>query len=158
MVKGKPSCKHFNLNEKCKDCKTLLKRWNEKLENSGLFDHEEKEIQRQYQLSENRDTLVQQHKFSYFQRIALKADKEAFDNDSYALIMKQRGEGSRISEIVRALEVTGEKLNRETVRHIIRRFEHKWSIRKWTWKEMGLKPPTRYSLSKPLFYHFNIAI
>lgn len=90
---------------------------------------------------------VEKKNFEYYQAMERFYEKEVFESPVYRLIMCERVKAKKIAAIVRIVALNKNRIiNRETVRFIIRRFEHKWGIRYWTNTQMGLPikqvPPT----------------
>lgn len=90
----------------------------------------------------DKDSLseAQKIKIQYFERMYSCFCNENFKNEIHRFILELAVDGAKICEIHRALQANGINRHRKTVRHIIRKFEHKWGIREWSRKEMDLKP------------------
>lgn len=119
--------------------------WEKKLEQSGLIDIE-KPIGKERYLRQNSFSLFCENdlrlraKAKYFDLLCEKVAHYKFNNPIEEFIICKTADGFKIAEIVRLLEEIGQTKHRHTVRFIIRRYEHKWGIRKWTMKQRNLAP------------------
>lgn len=129
-----PRCGHLNLVAGCGECKKILEKWNKRLEEDGLPEsvHPERKIWHQL------DYVFA--KTEYYSLIAQAFEKETFESALEKTVIELRCKGFLTLEIVEFLrKKKRKKIDRATVRYIIRRFENKWKIRKWTLKQMHLK-------------------
>ncbi len=138
--------------------KQLQKEWNKRLEESG-FEDAEKDVggERALKLPSNcvyrqeTDEVVRESKLSYFMLLAQKfAEEKEFSDEWDRKIMERTAEGwsiKEISEELRGLVPTDRertKHNRDTIRYVRRRYEHKWGIKVWLPHQMqSRKAPTR---------------
>lgn len=86
----------------------------------------------------NISDIIRESKLTYFTLLAEYAARERhFEDESDRLIMTRTAEGKSIGEISKELKDLGRpKYNRDTIRYIRRRYEHKWGIRTWKPEEM----------------------
>jgi len=126
------------MRKKTAEFKKLLRAWNEKLRESGFNDCERDLKSGRRILWQNasnsyrqEEQLRRENKQRYFELIGQKFHEEQFSNAIAETIMALRAEGKSISEIAESLRAWRLKPNyRQTVRWIIRYYEHKWNIRK----------------------------
>lgn len=139
-------CGHFNLKAGCLHCVSIFKEWNQKLDESAMegesFSLEEKSLNVSL-LEKDLPADIPGITATYYAKLSQKYDLEKFTSEIDRLIMWRRSSGDKICEIVQLLIKKRKRLHRETVRHIIRRYEAKWGLRKWTCKQMNLKPRTK---------------
>lgn len=97
----------------------------------------------------NNDAIRFLAKAEYFRVLSANVAKGPcqFEDDDHEFIMRKRSEGFPILKIVRLLAEQGVEIHRHTVSFIIRRYEHKWKIRKWTKKQRHLKNSKRSTKS-----------
>lgn len=144
MKRQRPKCGHFLLERTCIECAETYHFWQERLKESGFYDFEIEGEKINARINESdKISKTKQNDIFYYSEISAFAQKNKFNNDSYKRIMELRSEGFGISEILRKLLEENIKINRETIRYIIRRFEFKWGIRAWTLKEMNIKARTK---------------
>lgn len=121
--------------------KELEKEWAEKLKQSGFVDEElnvngyrilKQSAKFQFYLS-SRALLFKETKEQYYELIAYNVHhEEKWPDESDRLIMEKTGEGWTIREISALLRSLGlKKHNRDTIRYIRRRYEHKWGLKVW---------------------------
>lgn len=128
----------------------LKAEWDQKLKDSGFSDIE-KEVDGDLVLKKPsaddgkfagifkfKAAVQIQGRAEYFYRLYQKYSQEqAFEDESDQLIMQRTMEGIAIQTISRELQKLGKrKFNRDTIRYIRRRYEHKWGIRIWTPEQM----------------------
>lgn len=87
--------------------------------------------------------LVREAKLNYFlalsQHILL---ERKWTDKADRFIMERTAEGWTIQEISSAMQALKlRKSNRDTIRYIRRRYEHKWRIREWTPAQMVSRKP-----------------
>lgn len=129
--------------------KKLQTEWYQKLQDSGFKDLEER--------FENPLCLrIQDRADYYFKRLAphKRKDKEEyfnvltaivynpstqFKNPTDKFILYAYVEGHRISAIIKSLAQLGVLRNRKTIRILIRRYEMRWHLRKYTRKQLNLR-------------------
>jgi hypothetical protein len=144
-----PKCGHFNLVPGCIPCRELFAKWNKVLENEDdeVSDRYEKrrlktkEVKKDRKISSCIDSTIHEAIRDYYLRLEQAFNAEAFTNKTHKEIMWHRANGARICEIQRALRRKRVKIHRETIRHVIRRYETKWKIKKWTLRQMNMKAP-----------------
>lgn len=140
-----------------REFKQLLGEWNKKLEDTG-FQDAEKEIAGERVLKQTSDyafresvEVIREAKLQYFTILAQKiSDEREFDDAWDRLIMERTAEGWSIKEISEELKSLkpGDrertKHNRDTIRYVRRRYEHRWGIKVWLPHQMqSRKVPTR---------------
>lgn len=132
------------------------KEWEEKLQESG-FEDAETEISGERKLKTYTagswckiTTHVQgEAKLKYFMLIAqFVMEERDFDDENDKFIMEKTSDGWSITEISRELRKFPGRLrgkhNRNTIRHVRRRYETRWGIREWATEQMmPKKPPIR---------------
>ena len=116
--------------------KNLQTQWYEKLKESGFEDIEKGKYLKQNSNNcyrQNRNQTYREAKTSYFELIGQKSHDEVFPNVVAESIMILRSQGHLINEISSHLEMTKTKPHhRQTIRWIIRYYENKWGIIKWS--------------------------
>lgn len=123
--------------------KELQSKWYGKLKKKNFLD-EEKFIGGELRLINhslpnyiyNLCPLTREARLRYFILIGQCVSEEDFENDRDRLILLLQSEGTLIRDIVNELQVKGYNCHRQTVRYIIRKFEHKWKIRTWQKQQM----------------------
>lgn len=140
-----------------REFKQLLGEWNLKLEASGFKDAE-KEVAGERVLRQSSDyafresvEVIRETKLQYFTILAQKiAEESQFSDEWDRRIMEMTAEGCSIKEIseeLRTLKPEGRertKHNRDTIRYVRRRYEHRWGIKVWLPHQMqSRKVPTR---------------
>jgi hypothetical protein len=137
--------------------KKLKDEWDAKLRASGFVDIE-KEVNGKLIIAEKDFShgvmaelyrrpaeVVRSASEEYYRRLSqhCEAEKE-FEDDSDKLIMELTSNGHSIKEISDELKKKGlRKHNRDTIRYIRRRYEHKWQIRQHKPHQMTSRRPTR---------------
>jgi hypothetical protein len=128
--------------------KKLQNEWYRKLEESGFKDAEiilsdqndwPALKQRSMNVYRQAPDVVRENKTLYFTLLGIHASAEVFDDHIKQFIMFKRAEGNQIQEISKELQARGERSHRQTIRYVIRFYENKWGVRKWTQKQ--LSPP-----------------
>jgi len=139
----KPRCKHKDINHECVECAELYDFWESILESEGLGEMDIKMQNGNLPLFD-KDQISEDRKNQaiYYSLLHSKVNSEKFENQIHEIIMAKAAEGAKICKIIEALEAKGKYIHRETVRFIIRRYEHKWGIREWTPKQLHLKTLT----------------
>lgn len=129
-----------------KEFQKLNEEWEQKLAESGFKDIEE-QVGKDRLLIRNsglphRDEeepgLCMMARQEYFLLLAelFQAEKE-FKDESDRLIMERAAEGKTIADTSKELKQLGlPKHNRDTIRYVRRRYEHKWEIKAWKPKDM----------------------
>ena len=127
----------------------LLREWDEKvakaLEEHGLCDIEKTVggdrvlIQFSTDAYRRATRTTVDAKEDYYRVLGRFVDQHEFDDDIEKLIMVRAAEGSKIRETVETLIKIGQYRCRGTIRFVIRRYELKWRIRKWTAQQIRLK-------------------
>lgn len=134
--------------------KKLEAKWNEKLQQSKFTDAETstakgrclKQLSKVTRVYGTKSIITIDTKTEYFNllqsyinEMTFKRQKEVFKNETDCLIMTRRSEGISIQNICKELAESGKKIHRQTVRYIIRNYEHEWGIR--LWPKNKLSPP-----------------
>jgi hypothetical protein len=129
--------------------KKLKEKWYAIIEKDGFVDVESDAGSRDYlkqwagNIYKNESPVAREAKESYFSLLSSCAQREKdYSTVIDAIVMQQAALGISAQDIVAYLKVCGYSRERRTVGFIIRRYEHKWGIRKWTEKQMKIKPPT----------------
>lgn len=93
--------------------------------------------------SRTKTAITIEASFRYFQAITeLAAMETEFNDDFDRLIMERTGEGRSIREISEELKAIlpsdrrRSKHNRDTIRYVRRRYEHKWGLKTWKPEQM----------------------
>lgn len=116
----------------------LEQKWYEKLKDDGFIDQERKIgqdtelIQKASNVYRQAPEVVRDAKIIYFDVLKEYILISTFKDEGDKLIMMLRSEGYKIKEISQKLKELGQKNHRQTIRYIIRSYEHKWNIRHWT--------------------------
>jgi hypothetical protein len=76
--------------------------------------------------------LERRQKLRYYELLGFGFHSETFDDPVEALVMERRSQGVSIHNICIELKAMGERCHRETIRHIIVKFETKWQIKHHT--------------------------
>ena len=137
------------------DFKALEKEWEAKLKASEFEDAERtvngERVLKQHAENVYRqaDLLTRENKATYFTMIAQRTAREKFTNPVDKIVMTMLAEGKKIKEIVYFLQEHQHRrrshgpIHRRTVSYIIRRYEQKWGIKKWSTKQLNLKQPIK---------------
>lgn len=130
---------------KTKQFRTLLKTWNQRLDETGFEDaeielrHERALKQRASNSYRQASQLERETRLDYYLFLGKLVSEATFTNNLEKMVMHKHAEGSSIQEITRFIELNGISRDRKTIRHIIRRYQMRWGIRKWSLKQMKLK-------------------
>lgn len=130
---------------KTKELRELYKEWENKLKQSGFEDAEQTvgndRVLKQFSTNFSRQEPLQQSlsRGRYYELLLHRVNQSRFDDSVHKYIMHRTADGAKNSEIHRELSQRGQVINIHTVYLIIRRYEYKWGIRKWTAKQLGLK-------------------
>ncbi len=136
----------------------LEKIWYEKLRDSGFVDAEKvagKEkvlVQRASNAYRQASETERESKADYFRLLCIYGHDEIFPDKITEIVMLRRSFGRSLKEIHDELKLAGIKehqiynTSRQTIRFIIRSYENKWGIRKWT-KAQLINPSWRYRKS-----------
>lgn len=131
-MKRKPRCGHRILNHECIECAEVYHLWNSRLQDVGFEDIELESGPNHVQLLDKDQVSDEQRAtIEYYDRLVAAFNSEQFEDDTHKFIMGRVCEGDKKCAIVRALHERGQRIHRETVRYVIRRYEHKWGIRTW---------------------------
>lgn len=133
---------------------SLNKEWSSILKNEGFKDcekelHGERVLRRyadyDYRHNKTPKEMVEERAAYYLLLYQMALGEAHFADDSDRLIMLRTSEGKSIREISLELQSMGKpKHNRDTIRYIRRRYEHKWGIRIWLPAQMvSRRPPSR---------------
>lgn len=118
-------------------------KWTHKLKESGFDDIEEDEwlVKKKSvniygrcakDIRESKD--IREAKIRYFEALSCKCHEEENFSQLDLTVMVMKSDGISIKEIAKET-----KIHRQTVRYIIRRYEHKWGIRYWSARQRYLK-------------------
>jgi len=135
--------------------KELQKEWEDKLQTSGFVDAE-KTIGGERVLVQNSSNayrqapeVVRESKIDYYMVLNFRLSKSRFRDEIDKIVMNLHAAGLKIKEICEKLEAIGKGRHRQTVMFIIRKYEHKWKIKKWSktqlnpqwkhWKKASIK-------------------
>lgn len=129
--------------------KALQKTWYERLDSEGFVDEEKLdngELYLQPQPTDDTNYRRYDHthnaaKVSYFLTLTqfVYQHQGLFKREVDRQILTLYVEGKNIKEIVGHLKDSGMKRNRDSVRCIIRRHEHMWGIKTYTYEQMYMK-------------------
>lgn len=84
-------------------------------------------------------TLSRLGKLKYYEDLLHHAYNFNFESNIDQVILCLRAEGKSIKNILLELNKIGINKHRETIRFIIRRYEHSWGLKNWTLKQRNLK-------------------
>jgi len=125
--------------------KKLQQKWYEKLKKSG-FDDAERVVGDELKLKQRATNayvqaprVVRQAKLDYYRALCEYVHREKFKNEADELIMLRRSEGITIKQISKELKKLGFKHHRQTIRYVIRKYEHRWNIKKWSLDKLTSK-------------------
>lgn len=128
-----------------KSFKELEALWNERLVESGFKDVEKMKRngervlrQRSTNVYRQASQSVRMSREKYFQLIAENFYQTEFNREIDKTVMGLFAEGVSIKNIVLELKGQNISIHRQTIRFIIRRFEHIWGIKYWSAKERNL--------------------
>ena len=127
-----------------KKFRQLEEEWAKKLEQSGFEDIELFKNGQRY-LKNNSRALFRKNQRTrlireqYFQNLSDCLHTHVFSKELDRIVMTKFAEGITISQIVIDLKAINIEIHRQTIRYIIRRYEHEWGIRYWTAKERYLR-------------------
>lgn len=123
--------------------KKLQSEWYKKLKDTGFQDAEEI-VGGEQKLKQNAPNVYRQadpvyieSKARYFELLTQHVASYRFSEPIDRTIMGLKSQGFKISEICSRLKQMGVPKHRQTVRFIVRRYEHNWGIRRWTPEEMN---------------------
>jgi len=131
-----------------KSFKVLLTTWNRKLKSSGFDDIEQESKTGEERVLKQRsarkcfsqaDDFEREMTLEYYLLLGHLVQNTIFPNDLEQSVMIRHSEGAKVTEIVDEISSKGIRRHKDTVMHIIRRWQTKWGIRKWSLKEMRLK-------------------
>lgn len=136
---------------KTSNFKVLAQEWETRLKESGFVDAEKtlgadrilkKSANYAFRRAETTD-IIRETKLAYFLALARHITNERhFSDKSDRFIMEKTAEGWTIKEISFAMQSLGlRKSNRDTIRYIRRRYEHRWRMREWTPQQMVSRKP-----------------
>lgn len=128
---------------KAKEFKALQKQWYQRLSDEGFKDAETlsekcltlKKIQERPYCAVAE--VVRETREAYYTLMAQKVQEAVFRNEIDRLIMIWHADGMKACAIGRELTAIGEYRNRNTIRYLIRRYEHAWGMREYTPKELN---------------------
>ncbi len=136
---------------KTKNFLSLQREWEKKLKDSGFEDIEEviggerrlRQAANNFSRSETSEQM--EAKSLYYDLIRRGVELEQFTNPMHKLILTRVGDAMEHKQILRELKKKYWGYNRKyvpnihTIYFIIRRYEHKWKIKKWTLQQLNLK-------------------
>lgn len=128
-----------------KGFKSLSIVWNKQLEQTGFKDAEielkgDRALkQRSTNAYRQATQLERDTRLDYYMLLGQWVNQTQFPNDLERYVMSRCAEGATIQEIISGIQRDGLFIHRQTVRHIIRRWQMKWGIKYWTPKQMNLK-------------------
>lgn len=123
-------------------------KWYEKLKKQGFIDEEKRLgaervlIQRSSNAYRQSPRVVKENKESYFDLVMQGLHKFECDNPIDQIIMNQRSLGISIQEISAYLKKKKQKhqnhsySHRNVIRYVIRKYENRWGIIRWTPKQL----------------------
>lgn len=126
---------------KTKAFKIISKEWYLKLKNAGFVDHEQA-LLKQHGGYIKASELERDARRDYYSLIGHYVHNTEFPNILEKQIMSRHAEGQTISEISRELKLREDwhfEKNRKVIRYIIRRWEQRWGIKRWSIKQLNLK-------------------
>jgi hypothetical protein len=129
--------------------KSLSKKWEKKIEESGLVDVEvsigdSRELkQNSSNVFRQMDQVRREAKENYFKRLSECIQTADFDCYIDMVVMHQKAQGAKIIEICVELAKQGHSRYRRTVRLIVRKYEDRWGIRHWTPDQLKYNWPKR---------------
>jgi len=127
-----------------KEFKTLAKEWEQKLIASGFVDAEKLQsgqTRAHYGEASYKRTKKEiiDARIQYYSTFCYHAYRTFYPKYLDREVVTRFAKGSRISDIVVELRELGVAINRNTVRFIIRRYEHRWCMRYWTLKQRNMR-------------------
>lgn len=114
----------------------LQETWDKKLAATGFKDIESPQSPRFLKQAapgyryKNSDALTREARTTYYELIGHWFHVETFQDPVHELIMSLKKDGLQHREISERLRSQGFKNSRETIRVVIRHYEHKWGIKK----------------------------
>ena len=114
--------------------------WYKKLEKEGFKDAEIningdlRLRQISSHVYKNSSAIERENKLKYFELLAVLVNEKTFDNDLDKQVMTLKSLGSKTNEIAQRL-----KRHKQTIRYVIRKYENRWGLKKWTPEELDLK-------------------
>lgn len=129
-----------------KEFREVEKHWNHILLETGFIDQEQ--LSRGERILKN-DPGSHAYRLSaqseidsrlrYFETLSRLSRETIFPSLLEKIIMQMTADGKKIVDIQEHLLKNGRSLHRQTIRFIIRRYEHDWGLRFWTKKERNLR-------------------
>lgn len=116
--------------------RVLQKTWEAKLREDNFADAESlingKHVLKQRASNAYRgaSALDRQAKQKYYNLLGEGFHAETFSDPVEAFVMERRSQGLSIKNICAELKSKGERCHRETVRHIILKYEAKWAVKR----------------------------
>lgn len=113
----------------------LQEYWYKKLAENGFEDAERKGLLIQNAPNSYRQETPtkREQKLEYFLLLGQGVSEERFECEIDKKVMTMIADGISLVEIAKKC-----KMDRNTLRYICRRYEHKWGIKSWTLKQRGL--------------------
>lgn len=128
-----------------KEFRELEKRWDKILTETGFMDAERTKNGQRI-LAQNSSNAYRQachqtreDRAEYFRALCYHFHRTNFDRLLDQRVMMFFSDGLSIKQIVKTLTELGQPIHRQTIRFIIRRFEHDCGIRFWSMKDRNLK-------------------
>ncbi len=117
----------------------LQREWYQNLADTGFRDAEADGEPTKYVSLTKRETDEQ-----YFEilNMLIHSEKTVWKREIDRRILTMYAEGARIKDICHALRMSGDGRCRESIRFIIRKYEHAWMIRTYTRKQLHLRTPS----------------
>lgn len=128
-----------------RDFRQLEKEWERRLLTSGFRDAElmisHERVLKQHSANAYKQKSPEeiQDKENYFRALSQNVYLNQFAKFEDKLIMSMTADGYLIKQIVEQMLRHDYKIHRQTIRFIIRRYEHDWGLRFWTPKQRNLR-------------------
>lgn len=125
--------------------KDIEKTWERLLFKSGFVDAERTKNGQRVLKNQSADAYRQasaetrEARVQYYRNLCYHTYRTVFLKLIDRFVMTRRSDGVSIKQIVIEIEAHGGKIHRQTVRYIIRRYEHQWGIRFWAKEDRNLK-------------------
>ncbi len=112
--------------------KLLQDEWYKRIENDAekIINGEHVLKQRASNSYRSINRIARENKQRYYELLGSYFHKEAFQDGVEKLVMERKANGITIRLISEELKRIGERCHRETIRHIIQKYEKKWGIKR----------------------------
>lgn len=112
--------------------KSLQNEWYKKLDNDAekIINGEHVLKQRASNSYRSISRIARENKQRYYELLGSYFHKEDFIDGVEKLVMERKSNGVSIKLISDELRLIGERCHRETIRHIIQKYEKKWDIKR----------------------------